>query len=320
MENYPLISVLVASFNNQDLIYETLESIFNQTYPNVEIVVGDDCSRVFDPQAMGAWIEKNKTPNITNAAVIRNNTNLGTVANIENLQKNSHGEFMLNIAADDTLYDEDVLMNLYHKAAEIGDDAQMIISQTELWDHELKYKLGDFISEADIEFIKKATPLELFAECSWHAFLPASYLYRRSLLTVVGCLSEKYSLVEDWTSSLIITRSGIKPYYADITSIIKHRDGGISHGNKRNSKLLFSRLYHDYVVAYDVEIEPYLYLLNEADRERAVRNGNWRAVEYYGIHLPAAREEQKMQKYLDSFFGKVWIVSKYVKELYKEYY
>ena len=40
----PLVSVAVVTFNQKHFLTECLESIFSQNYPNIEIVVADDCS------------------------------------------------------------------------------------------------------------------------------------------------------------------------------------------------------------------------------------------------------------------------------------
>lgn len=40
----PLVSVIVPSYNHANYIFQTLESIFNQTYDNIELIVIDDCS------------------------------------------------------------------------------------------------------------------------------------------------------------------------------------------------------------------------------------------------------------------------------------
>lgn len=288
MTQYPLISVLVLCYNNQEFIYENLQSIFAQTYPNIEILIADDASEQFDARTLLAWIRKKKTPNISKVALYENPVNLGTVASLENLQKKSMGEFLFNIAADDVLFDENVLQSMYQRAAEIGDDAEWIVAETEMWNHTLTEKIGDFLKEEGIQKIKNSTPLELFAECSWHAFLPACYLYRRSLIEKIGLLSEHYYLVEDWPVSLIATRQGIIPYYCDIQSTIKHRDGGVSHGNKAQSRMTFLRYYQDICNVFNLEVYPYLDLLNEADRIRAEKYGQDHLRAYYKIHIPEA--------------------------------
>lgn len=41
---YPLVSLLIANYNNAKYITETLESAIQQTYPNIEIIIVDDAS------------------------------------------------------------------------------------------------------------------------------------------------------------------------------------------------------------------------------------------------------------------------------------
>ena len=40
----PKVSVMVPVYNAEDYIEECLDSILNQDYKNIEIVVSDDCS------------------------------------------------------------------------------------------------------------------------------------------------------------------------------------------------------------------------------------------------------------------------------------
>jgi glycosyltransferase involved in cell wall biosynthesis len=43
-EHFPLVSLLIANYNNGAFIVETLNSAVSQTYPNIEIIVVDDAS------------------------------------------------------------------------------------------------------------------------------------------------------------------------------------------------------------------------------------------------------------------------------------
>jgi len=43
-DSFPLVSIIVPTFNREKLILRALESIFTQTYPNIEIIIVDDNS------------------------------------------------------------------------------------------------------------------------------------------------------------------------------------------------------------------------------------------------------------------------------------
>jgi glycosyltransferase involved in cell wall biosynthesis len=45
MYSNSLISICIPSYNAENFIKETLESVLNQTYRNIEVVITDDCSK-----------------------------------------------------------------------------------------------------------------------------------------------------------------------------------------------------------------------------------------------------------------------------------
>ena len=40
----PLVSIICLNFNHGPYIKEAVESVFNQTYPNIEVIIVDDAS------------------------------------------------------------------------------------------------------------------------------------------------------------------------------------------------------------------------------------------------------------------------------------
>lgn len=54
-----LVSIPVITYNSAKTVIETLDSIKAQTYPNIELIISDDCSTDDTVQLCREWIEKN---------------------------------------------------------------------------------------------------------------------------------------------------------------------------------------------------------------------------------------------------------------------
>jgi len=68
-KNYPLVSIISVNFNNSNDTCDLIESLNQITYPNIEIIIVDNCSTNDNPQKI-----KEKFPNIT---LIINKINVG---------------------------------------------------------------------------------------------------------------------------------------------------------------------------------------------------------------------------------------------------
>lgn len=71
----PLVSVIVPNYNHAPFLEERLESIYNQTYKNIEVILLDDCSKDNSREILSAY--KEKYPEIT--TTVFNETNTGRV-------------------------------------------------------------------------------------------------------------------------------------------------------------------------------------------------------------------------------------------------
>lgn len=98
MQNFPLVSVICISHNHQDYIIEALNSVINQSYPNIELIVTDDCSSDKSQQVIKNWL--NDYPNIL---FIPNEINLGNTKTFNNAAKKATGDYFVDLAADDIL-------------------------------------------------------------------------------------------------------------------------------------------------------------------------------------------------------------------------
>lgn len=71
----PLVSVIVPNFNHEPYLRERLESVYNQTYQNIEVILLDDCSTDNSRSVLNEYAERYKDRTVTDF----NETNAGKV-------------------------------------------------------------------------------------------------------------------------------------------------------------------------------------------------------------------------------------------------
>lgn len=96
----PLITFIVTSFNYENYVIKTLESIKNQTYENVEIIVVDDCSSDNSVAKIKEFAENNKELPIK---LIEQSENKGQMAAIQAGLALAQGQFVSFVDSDDIL-------------------------------------------------------------------------------------------------------------------------------------------------------------------------------------------------------------------------
>ena len=98
----PLVSILVASFNQEEYVIDCLESIRNLDYPNLELIISDDASRDGTFEIARRWIEDHRDRFIR-AIAVRQPVNLGIVRHFQYLFDQAQGDFLAYLASDDCL-------------------------------------------------------------------------------------------------------------------------------------------------------------------------------------------------------------------------
>ena len=101
----PLVSVAVITYNSSKTVLETLDSIANQTYQNLELIVSDDGSLDNTVEISREWIEAHEQRFVrTELLVVEKNT--GVSANMNRVASACRGDWVKDIAGDDVLLPE----------------------------------------------------------------------------------------------------------------------------------------------------------------------------------------------------------------------
>lgn len=99
-EDFPLVSLVVFTYNHKPFIKETLEGALSQDYPNLEIVISDDCSPDGTFELLECLAKDYSGPH--SLTIRKNKNNLGLVEHVNKLLSEfAHGEYVMLSGGDD---------------------------------------------------------------------------------------------------------------------------------------------------------------------------------------------------------------------------
>ncbi len=240
----PEVSIVIASFNKKELLKQALESIFEQSFKNIEVIVIDNASTDGTSNMI-----KEKFPRVK---LIQNNSNLlFCKAYNQGIQK-SITDFIL-IMNNDIELDKDFIKNgleVFKIDSKIGMVSGKIVSQD-----------GERIDSCGQVFTRERRPLErgykqknlsqynksefIFGPCGSCAF------YKKDMLEDVACGIEYFDenfeiLYEDFDLNWRANRKGWKGYYAP--EAVAYHIRGASTIQKRGRRR--SGIFNDYMFPY----------------------------------------------------------------------
>jgi len=100
----PKVNVIIAAYNMKDYLKEAVDSVLRQDYPNLEVIVADDCSTDSTEEMMKQYEGNPKVK------YIRNEVNLGSRMNSQKLlHEYADGKYILGINHDDYLTKDDYI-------------------------------------------------------------------------------------------------------------------------------------------------------------------------------------------------------------------
>jgi glycosyltransferase involved in cell wall biosynthesis len=102
----PLVSVRIPAYNHGKYVKQTLNSVLEQTYSNIEIVIIDDASTDNTWTEIQSWIKDNS--NRISVVAKRHKENQGITKTLNELVALCKGQYIAGIASDDFLLPDSV--------------------------------------------------------------------------------------------------------------------------------------------------------------------------------------------------------------------
>jgi glycosyltransferase involved in cell wall biosynthesis len=183
MNNLPLVSVIIATYNREESIKRAIESVFGQTYKNIELIVVDDGSidgtknvvrPYFDNPKFKYFFQDNQGP---------------SSARNKGIRDFSAGEYIAILDSDDFWCDKNKLQKQVN-FLEKNEDYALVGGGSIKIDREgmdvLKYLLPE--KDEDIRSVILIT----------NPIVNVSVLYRKDIWEKAGGYSKEFDGVEDW--------------------------------------------------------------------------------------------------------------------------
>ena len=239
-QRLPLVSVIVITYNSSKFVLETLESIKNQTYRNLELIISDDSSTDNTVELCKEWIAKNQT-RFSNFKLVVAEVNQGIPANCNRGVKNSNGEWIRIVGGDDALISDSI-----EKYIRFIDDNGL--RNVEVLHSNVERFTESFSDENRQPFQplahKKLNDPNLTAEEQFQVLLrtntvlAGTLFIKRIVFEKVGLYDEGPRLWEDRPMLIKMTYNGIKLHYIDFPSLNYRRHTSSVQRTKKSNKFL----------------------------------------------------------------------------------
>jgi glycosyltransferase involved in cell wall biosynthesis len=282
----PLVSVICLCYNQAAYVEAALNSVKNQTYNNIELIIVDDSSTDTSVLKIKNWI----TSNYPNAQFLALPSNQGNCSAFNKALALAKGKYCIDLAADDILYPAKILRQV-HFFELLDEITALIYSDANYVDERARNLWKAYTSNGAAGKINKQ--LAVSGSCftqilERHFICPPTTMFRTDSLKKLGGYDETLAY-EDWD---IYVRLGRKFKIAFQDEVLMEiRVLPKSHGSKHNpqrAKYLLST----------VKICKKAYLLCEAQEEKAAlskrtryemrnaaREGYWEAVKGFAAVL-----------------------------------
>ena len=108
-----IVSIIVATYNCAHYIEATLDSVYRQTYKDIELIVTDDCSKDDSVDIAARWLEAHKE-RFVRVAQTRTAHNSGVTANYNAGLSEAQGEWIKCLDGDDILPENAIEVYVAH--------------------------------------------------------------------------------------------------------------------------------------------------------------------------------------------------------------
>lgn len=249
--NNKLVSVCVITYNSAETVLDTLNSIKNQTYSPIELIISDDNSTDNTVNLVNEWLDSNSDI-FVNTKVITSEKNTGVTANVNRACKAANGYYIKDIAGDDSLLPEYIKKCIDY--FETNPKTEILFTKVKFIDkngkevirNDVNYKYFELSAQEQFEYI---------INFGVPSIPTPSVIYKKSTLEKLEWFDGRIPMWEDGPFYFKATKNGIKLHLNDFIGVNNGVfQGSISHLMSPRHKRSIALFYFYYLKKHEKSI------------------------------------------------------------------
>jgi len=205
MVSHPLVSVVCLCYNQERWLEEAVESVINQTYKNIQLILADDAST--DHSAVKMAQLKKKYPDIE---VLLIKVNKGNCTAFNEAYKIVKGDFVIDFAADDVMLPDRIEKQVQFFNT-LDSSYGVVFTNADYIDGEGKFIRNHFNHLFKTGLLNNIPEGDVYADVLARYFIPSpSMLVKREVFDKIGGYDESlvYEDFDFWIRSARLYKYG----------------------------------------------------------------------------------------------------------------
>lgn len=267
------IDVLMATYNGEKYLKEQIDSILNQTYKNINLIISDDCSKDGTCEILKQYEDKDERVN-----VFYQEKNLGYVKNFEFLLKKVENDFYMLSDQDDFWLPEKIEKSMETLKSKKAD---LVFGDLEIVDENLNTiypSFGDFMKlNKKIGKYINSYKINYLYNCVTGCTVLSKKKFIKKLIPFPT--KSKYVIHDHWLG-LIISMNGKLAYMPE--KYMKYRQHGANQVGTNKISHKFDKLEQVRKLFIDVKLGVFgTYVENKSCFPEPIQELNKKALDYF---------------------------------------
>lgn len=248
-----IVSIVVITYNSEKTVLNTLVSIENQLYNEIELIISDDCSKDKTIEICNNWLKLHEK-RFVKSTFLSSSINTGISLNLNRAIEHVSGEWIKIIAGDDMLLPNCISDNIHFVSR--NDEAKVVFSNQQSFSMvDGKIVLGSEFGKKNLLSFGELTAKEQYLSLLESNKLPASTAFIKKTIFKENVYNPLYKYMEDIPMWINLTKKGVKIFCFETSTVLYRIDESLSH----TSNSYFSeRLFESERLFFELERGPYM--------------------------------------------------------------